>query len=82
MLGHAVHPIPVAVQRSQERLGEHALQLGGIQGTGVFSWHLERMEGRVVISWYCRLHTLLEEVVLPVLIELAIALYSGLNCVS
>lgn len=49
VLGQTVHPISVAVQGGQERLGKHALQLSGIQGPSVFSAHLERMEGGVIV---------------------------------
>jgi len=50
VLGHAVDPISVSVQRGQERLGEHPLELGGVQGPGVLSAHLKRMQSRVIVS--------------------------------
>lgn len=49
VFGHAVHPISVTIQGSQERLGQHPLELGGIESTGVLSAHLERMEVRIIV---------------------------------
>lgn len=49
VFGHAVHPISVTIQGSQERLGQHPLELGGIESTGVLSAHLERMEARIIV---------------------------------
>lgn len=52
VLGHAVDPVPVSIQRGHERLGEQPLELGGVQGPGVLSAHLKRMQGRVIVSGY------------------------------
>lgn len=51
VLGHAVDPISVTIQRGQERLGKHLVKFGGIQGPSVFSAHFERMKRWVVVSW-------------------------------
>lgn len=50
VLGHAVHPISVSIQRGQERLGKHSVKLSGIQSLGVLSAHLEWMKCWVIVS--------------------------------
>ena len=37
-------------QLSKERVGEHALELGGIEGAGVLSGALEGVGGRVEVA--------------------------------
>lgn len=50
VLGHAVHPISVSIQKGQERLGKHSVKLSGIQSLGVLSAHLEWMKCWVIVS--------------------------------
>ena len=44
VFGQAGQAVSVAVQRTQERLGEDSLQLDGVQGSLIFSLGLERMQ--------------------------------------
>lgn len=51
VFGHRVDPIDVSVAELRNKgCGEHPFQFGGIQGPGVFSSSLERMNGRVEIA--------------------------------
>lgn len=54
MFGNAVDAVSVAVQRRHEGLGEYPIQLGGIQGSGVFPRDLKRVQSRVIIPGNCR----------------------------
>ena len=50
MLGQRVHGVAVAVERIDERLGEHAVELHGVHGARVLLGSLERMERRVRVA--------------------------------
>lgn len=54
MFGNAVDAVSVAIQRCHEGLGEYAIQLSGIQGSGVLPRHLKWVESRIIIPGNCR----------------------------
>ena len=57
MFDHVVDTVSVAVQRSQERLRKHTLQLDGIQGTHVLPWRFKRVKRRIIVSRNCKQKT-------------------------